>query len=192
MHVRRTHPLALVPLAALALALGFLGLTRSIAQAQVVTSLVSTGSGSQQFKGGGLVYGRIRGKDSRLTVLDLSKKHDLQYRLSTPTGTTLKATPTVDGLQYLVPKGQVVTFRFSGSRYQLSLVSDTGKATLNGVGVFGKAWFTGAGSYSLDGAPDQVWNLGVVTLGPPGLPAAPADTVKAAGAGKGKAKPGSS
>lgn len=178
MDARRPHPLALVPLVAVALVASLFGLGTAPAHARVVTSLVSSGTGSQLFKGGGLVYGRIRGKESSLTVLDLSKKHDLRLLLSTPTGTTLKPTPTVDGLQYLVPKGQVVAFRFSGSRYQLSLVADAGngKSTLNGVGVFGKAWFNGQGSYSLDGAPDQVWNLGVVSLGPPST------TGKAAGA----------
>ncbi len=68
-----------------------------------------------------------------------------------------------DGSMLYVITAKSTTFKLSGKRYDVVL---KGSSTLNGIGVYGKATFKGAGTYQLSGGEALAWD-GTVDLGRP-------------------------
>jgi hypothetical protein len=121
--------------------------------AKVEASLLSKGKGTQSFVGGGLTYGTVS-RGGTIVVRDVSG--DLS---KTVVGTI--ARKMKDGGVMYVITAKSTTFKLSGKRYEVVL---KGTSTLNGIGVYGKATFRGAGTYQLSGAEVLAWD-GAVDLG---------------------------
>jgi len=122
---------------------------------KVEASLLSKGKGTQTFVGGGLTYGTVS-KGGQVVIHDLSG--DLSKTVPGLTPFRLK-----DGGWRYVISGRAATFKLSGTRYEIML---RGASTLNGIGVYGKASFKGAGTYQLSGDSAVLWD-GSVNLGKP-------------------------
>jgi hypothetical protein len=128
--------------------------TPSAATPQLVeASLLSKGKGVQSFTGGGLTYGTVS-RGGTIVVRDVSG--DLSKTVAGTVPRKMK-----DGSLMYVITAKSTTFKLSGKRYEVVL---KGSSTLNGIGVYGKATFKGAGTYQLSGAEVLAWN-GTVDLG---------------------------
>jgi hypothetical protein len=139
---------------------------------RLVTSLVSTGSGMQGFRGGGLVYGTVAHGGS-LVVRDLAPGGAQAAQVDVRCGKAAKpvrcGVPVAAGTLYRAA-GKVLRYKVSGTRYRVVL---RGQSTLDGVGVYGGAVFSGTGSFTVDGGAAATWTTGVIELGGPNSPASP-------------------
>jgi hypothetical protein len=122
---------------------------------KVEASLLSKGKGTQDFTGGGLTYGTVS-RGGSLLVRDISG--DLSKTVAGTVGRKMK-----DGSMMYVVTSKSTTFKLSGKKYEVTL---KGNSTLNGIGVYGKAHFRGAGTYQLSGDAVLPWD-GQVDLGRP-------------------------
>jgi hypothetical protein len=133
----------------------------------LVQTLVSKGNGHQIVLGGGLVYGKL-GAGGELIVNDLSQRRDLKVTVLPPS--SVKKILLITGAtEWKVKPGHGASFSVTGNKFRLQAI---GAAQLNGVPVYGRASFTGTGTYSINGGAPQPWAgvLAPVDLGTPKKP----------------------
>jgi hypothetical protein len=123
------------------------------AATRVQTSLSSKGSGRQGIDGGGLTYGSVA-RNGTVLVIDLSAAKDASVTIKAP------ARKAQGGKLYTAKKPGGLAFRVSGTHYRIVL---NGISSLNGIGVYGSAFFRGAGFYSLSGGNDVPWTTATQT-----------------------------
>jgi hypothetical protein len=137
------------------------------AATRVVNSFVSSGTGTQEVRGGGggLIYGTLA-RGGMLTVKDVSKTHDLQRAVKCPPKVHSCSKNVAGSIVYHASGGKL-SYKLSGTRFRAVL---RGTSTVDGVGLFGSAYFAGQGTFALNGGAAQDWSTGFADLGLPNRP----------------------